>query len=70
MLLSMAILEHWISQYHPVSIIHSTEPTISGIRLFLMRRCPNADYLYVGRETGIFLKTLSRRRFFWCIGRM
>ena len=54
MLLSMAILEHWISQYHPVSIIHSTEPTISGIRLFSYEKVPNADYLYVGRNRDFF----------------
>lgn len=59
MLLSMAILEHWISQYHPVSIIHSTEPTISGIRLFSYEKVPNADYLYVGRNRDFFENSQS-----------
>ncbi|MDO5424378.1 MAG: helix-turn-helix domain-containing protein [Eubacteriales bacterium] len=59
MKLSMVILEHWIRHYQPVAIIHSTEPTIVGIRLFSYEKTPDADYLYVGRNRDFFENSQS-----------
>jgi hypothetical protein len=59
MKLSMAIIEHWIRNYQPVSIIHTTEPTITGVRLFSYEKTPHADYLYVGRTRDFFENATS-----------
>jgi hypothetical protein len=59
MKLSMAIIEHWIQNYQPVSIIHTTEPTITGVRLFSYEKTPDADYLYVGRTRDFFENSVS-----------
>lgn len=53
MKLSMFIVEHWIREYHPVSIIKSKEPTISGIRLFSYEKIQDSNYFYVGRNSDL-----------------
>lgn len=57
--LSMAIIEHWIRQYHPISTIISDEPTISAVRLFTYAKAPNPNYLYVGRNKDFFENSQS-----------
>lgn len=59
MKLSMFIVEHWIRDYHPVAIIKSKEPTISGIRLFSYEKTPDSNYLYVGRNRDFFESSQS-----------
>lgn len=57
--LSMAIVEHWIRQYHPISAILSNEATISAVRLFTYEKAPNPKYLYVGRNRDFFENSQS-----------
>ena len=59
MKLSMQIVENWIQKYHPISTISSTEPTITGIRLFSYDKTPDPDYLYVGRAKDFFERSSS-----------
>lgn len=59
MKLSMAIIEHWLRRYHPVSTISSDEPGISGIRLFSYEKTPDPQYLYVGRNRDFFENSQS-----------
>lgn len=59
MKLSMAIIEHWLRQYHPISTILSNEPTISAVRLFTYAKAPNPQYLYVGRNKDFFENSQS-----------
>lgn len=54
MKLSMAIIEHWIRRYHPVSTIVDDGPTILAVRLFTYAKAPNPQYLYVGRNRDFF----------------
>ncbi len=59
MKLSMAIIEHWIRQYHPISTMISDEPDISAVRLFTYAKAPNPNYLYVGRNKDFFENSQS-----------
>ncbi|MGI6010305.1 MAG: PucR family transcriptional regulator [Ruminococcus sp.] len=54
MKLSMAIIEHWIQRYHPISTIVDDAPTISAVRLFTYAKALNPQYLYVGRNRDFF----------------
>lgn len=59
MQLSMAIVEHWLQKYEPVSTISSQKPTIMGIRLFNYEKTPDPNYLYVGKNHDFFQNSTS-----------
>lgn len=57
---SMHIFEHYLAKYHPVSVIKSTEPTITGVNLFSYDKEPVPEYLYVGHNNDFFYGSESR----------